>query len=265
MGGQQRSLADRRQRYLDGHYEARRQTTWPLFQKNTSEAIQQAYADAARFERRYQHTLQTVPISRCPLTGERLALRFDPLGYDGLWWRRDRVPSWSTVVGATETCGLILGAVDLHGRVLDDAESREELYLGPAVPFIHTWAMEHDDTRVVISRFTMPRGDTVYFVVYYNPDPERLEGIPWFPRFDVSFTHESTIHSEVWDFDLQSWIDRDRLCWIDPDDDGFTVRATGTCPYLDCTGTREPQEFDARWNRLCHERAIAEGIVEPYR
>jgi len=248
----------RRLALLKRYYDACRLTTWPYFQRCTADERRRAYDRAARNARAYRKLLAPVPICRSPFTDEPLAFACDRFGFDGPWWDRgwtDRLPK---TVGAA-SCRLVLGAVDLRGRQLSDDETRGERYLGPEVPFVAP-CIALPGTQAVLSRQVMPAGDILYLIAYFNQEVEQLWP-PWFPRFQVSFSHHSTIRAGEWDFELQPWIDRGLLSWVAPDDGELRLVRAGPCPYVGLSGSREPQVFESTWGRLCAERGAREGLT----
>jgi hypothetical protein len=199
--------------------------------------------------REYEAGLPAVPLSRCPFTGEVLAMPFDTFGLDGLWWNYDaairgnplRMPTYMALSGA------------VHLRL--PAESAPFLVVpGPGVPFVYPRLLNEGSVKAVVS--SLPVGNHVAFpVVYFAPArPDGIEmpnlwgtnsyqyideegELGWYETFDSP---------EDWDFQLRQWIESGKLLWIAPGDTSMTLQsAVADCPYLGLPGERQEQRIHA--------------------
>jgi hypothetical protein len=197
----------------------------------------------------YEAGLPHVPLSRCPFTGEVLAMPFDSSGLDGLWWNYDapirgNPPRLSTYMALS-------GAVHLRLPV----EFTPFLVApGPGLPFVYPRLLMEGSIKAVVT--SLPVGKHVAFpVVYFAPARPRGMEMPnlwgansyqylgpegedgWYQSFDTP---------QDWDFHLRKWIESGRLLWIAPGDSSMTLQsAVADCPYLGLPGERQEQRIYA--------------------
>jgi hypothetical protein len=193
---------------------------------------------AAALEARYEAALPVPAIARDPYSAEPLTYPIDTGGLDGLWWRYD------SPVRPPEEDELPDGVFALTGalRLGDRIEQFPFLCKpGPEAPFVIPRILAHDTVRAVVSE--LPVGPhTGYAIVYFSNDP------PEIPRFntwgtDLYVTYrgwDSVVEdAEPLDFDLEPWVESEKLLWIAPGDSTLELRAgTNGCPYLDLPGRR---------------------------
>lgn len=195
----------------------------------------------------YADRLPRVVMSTCPFTGEPLKRSFDPWGVDGPWWHRDRLVKIAEP-NAPATFKVLLGALSFHGRA--PVEVNNPVIPGPEVPFVVPRLLRLPGMIAVISRLELTTGDTAYPIAYFSQEkisPRSLHQSwlrqeHWFPLEDGK--EAWFIANDVWDFDLQPWIDAGKLRWIRAGDAGGLVigKDSGeTCPYLNLPGDRFPQ------------------------
>lgn len=195
----------------------------------------------------YSDRLPRVPLSVCPFTGLPLVRSFDPFGFDGPWWQKDRTFT-PEEPGAPPTFRVILGAVDLRGR--EPAEAGPIVLAGPAVPYVVPRLLGLPGMVAVMHRVELQTGDVAWPIAYFSSDetppwqlhqdwtrPER-----WFKAEDGSDSW--LLANDTWDFDLAPWIERGQLRWVaERGGKLVTLGAGERCPWLDVPGDRVPQEL----------------------
>ena len=190
--------------------------------------------------------LPAVPISRCPLCGDRLEYVLDAGGLDGPWWHIRKLAEYP--LPKEKHFSVLLGAIDFHGREPIEAEMHQTVQPGPGVPFVVPRLLGLPGMRAVISTLLLPHGDTAYVIAYFSPTPIHggLLHQPW-PHVDYEVLDERGenqgwgVRNDIWDFDLKSWIASGQVVWTHPGDSSFTLQTEGPCPYVDLAGVRAPQ------------------------
>ena len=221
-----------------------------LFSPDSRETI----AQKARLRDTYLHVLgeytdrlPRIVMSACPFSGAPLKRSFDPFGTDGPWWHKDRTFT-PDEPAAPPTFRVLLGALDLHGRV--PAESTDAVLAGPDAPFVVPALLEMPGMVAVISRLELATGDIAYPVAYYSQ--EKIPGSAlhqFWTRPELWFTDEKgdkgwTVSNDAWDFELAPWIERAKVRWIRPGDTKAKVigpESGEPCPYVGLPGDRMPQ------------------------
>jgi len=195
----------------------------------------------------YRSALPVVPISRCPFTGLELHHPIDTFGFDGPYWDVDNpIRPWPGNGPAT-LCG-ITGSV----RLAEEIEHTPHLaVIGPGAPAVVRDLMD-EETRAVISQIEIG-AHTATVVCYFRPDSrDRIPNAPewgtrtWWER-DAQEPTWRTDHliDDDYDFDLEPYLEQERLVWIAPGDATLTLR-TGSdgCPYLGTEGGRHVQRLE---------------------
>ena len=206
-------------------------------------ALDAYYAVVAEYADRLPRTV----LGACPFTGKPLLRSFDPYGFDGPWWHTVRTFA-PDEPGAPSTFRVLLGAVDLRGRV--PVEATNSVIAGPGAPYVVPRLLEMPGMVAVVHRVEMATGDIAYPIAYFSRDeihPSKLHQ-PW-TRPDLWFKAESgdsvwTMKNDVWDFDLAPWIERGQLAWVEPGSDPVRVldhRSGRPCPYVGLPGVRMQQ------------------------
>lgn len=204
------------------------------------EALREGY-DAALKE--YGDRLPRVVMGASPFTDAVVRRVFDPFGFDGPWWFKNR--DWRVDdPPAPADFKVELGAVSLHGRV--PLEATESSIPGPDVPFIVPALMGLPGMAAVVMRLEMATGDHAYPITYWSP--ERIDRMNlhqrWLEEFLWGEKGGWTVCNSAWDFDLARWIDAGKLYWIEPGDESFTVRGNDSgraCPFIGLPGDRQRQ------------------------
>ena len=65
------AMVKQRDELVRQYWESKRQTSWPVFQTLTSAQRRREYAKQDRLLDQYGEILPAVPVSRCPICGER--------------------------------------------------------------------------------------------------------------------------------------------------------------------------------------------------
>jgi hypothetical protein len=192
----------------------------------------------------YSDRLPRVVMSVCPFTGAVVKRAFDPFGFDGPWWHKDRTFT-PEEPAAPPTFKLVLGAVNLRGR--KPAEADELVLAGPDAPFVVPRLMELPGMVAVIHRLEMATGDVAWPIAYFSSEdiaPDELH--QHWTRAELWFTTEEGNESwlaqnDPWDFDLAPWIAKGQVRWLADADGKAAVVNTGSCPYAGLPGDHLPQ------------------------
>ena len=198
----------------------------------------------------YFDRLPRVVMSVCPFTGDPLKRSFDPYGLDGPWWHKDLLADIEEP-RAPETFKVLLGALALGDR--EPEEATEEVIPGPEVPFVIPSLIGLPGMVAVVSRLEMTSGDVAYPIAYFSPEDIPQEDLhqPWL-RQEFWYVDEEgeegwTICNDVWDFELEPYLESGKLRWIQPGDEDFRLmdRESGVdCPYVGLEGERLPQSLE---------------------
>lgn len=194
----------------------------------------------------YSDRLPRVVMSVCPFTGAALKRSFDPFGFDGPWWQKDRTFT-PEEPAAPPTFQLVLGAVDLRGR--KPAEALETVLAGPDAPFVVPRLLGEPGMVAVIHRLEMATGDVAWPIAYFSGE----EIPPWrlhqhWTRPELWFKTESgdsswVIKNDTWDFDLAPWVAKGQLRWVASEGAKLVAVGAGNCPYAGIGGDHLPQEL----------------------
>ena len=204
----------------------------------------------------YFAALPRLTLGRCPFTGAAFKHSFDPWGFDGFWWQPTQQAK-TAEPDPPDSFAVLQGAVSMnegkpHGGV-------EEAQLGPAVPYVIPRILQLESMVAVISKVRMPSGYTAYPIAYFAevvPPPGSLTQA-WTER-QYSFVTPGgekawTVKNDPWDFELQPWIERRKVRWIDPDDELMHVQSfpSRNCPFVGLPGVRKPQVVlgDKTWTK----------------
>ncbi len=201
-----------------------------------------AQTRVSELSQRYQQGLPVVPLSRCPFTGQELALSIDTFGLDGLWWNYelpvrplDELP---------RTFFALTGALKLVTQV---ERFPFVCCTGPEAPYVVPRLLQHPEIKAVVSVIEV--GHHQGYLITYFADPV-LHGVPrvntWgigeyrYRDVDGQYRWWSVAEpAEDFDFDLEPWVRAGKLLWIAPGDTRLTLNAdVRRCPYLALSGRR---------------------------
>jgi hypothetical protein len=225
----------------------------------------------ARYEQaktQYFQSLPAVTVSRCPFDQKFVEKRVDVFGLAGPWWlatARDELPFGDDHV-LTYT-----GALNLNGVGVSGLAPRDEILLGPGVPFVIPRLLAVPSVRCVIASLPIFGKATAYFMTYFAnpPIPAWQSHQQWlretFQFVDGTGSHWS-VREDEWDVDLAQWLRKapDKIFWIEPGDPQFRlVSGKGKkCPYVDLPGVRAMQRIQ---KGVVREYALpAGGAVAPF-
>jgi hypothetical protein len=232
----------------------------------TAALIEGVQADALSFEERqalvsrcegllaeYHGGLPRPVLSRCPFCAAPLHHSVDPWGFDGFWWQEEMAPG----TREPDPCphfGVLQGSVRLVGEA---AGGGTDARLGPGVPFVIPRILEQDSVVAVIMEFPLAGSHTAWAIAYFagEPLPRSAFTQPWtrssFSWLMPAGRYAWRADTDPWDFDLEPWVKREKVLWIERGDREATVRSirSGPCPYLGVEGVREVQFIrgDRQW------------------
>lgn len=245
-----------RDRLIDTYLTGRQAFEERAKEKGTfEEETRRLRATAEGALRAYFRALPLVPMSRCPICRTRFAHCFDLFGFSGFWWHEDLQPS-KLRSQACAHFGVLQGAV----RLARDANVRirwvtgKEKYIveariGPDAPFVIPRVLDQPGIVAVVSSIEMKDGHLAFPVVYFIQGPLRGHLLTHAWR-QVSYGwsegggHAWRVDTDPWDFDLEPWIQRDKLLWIEPGDARWQLRTSRSrkrCPFLGLDGPRQEQ------------------------
>jgi hypothetical protein len=215
----------------------------------------------------YADRLPRITVSACPFTSLRMKHSFDPWGLDGPWWHctpevKIEEPTFPP------TFKVILGAINFHGRVPEEA--KQSVLPGPEVPFVVPRLLNLPGMIAVVSCLKMETGDVAYAIVYFSEAdlPHRSLHQFWLRQdywFEVNGKSSWLIANDLWDFNLQPWINSGKLRWIQPNDPKSKIldgRNGELCPFVDLAGDRFPQTISFGKRKLLN---LPDGrLINPY-
>ena len=199
----------------------------------------------------YVALLPERPLSRCPFTGELVTVPFDCEGLDGPFWDSQDPARRPPDGGFVDTLVSWTGGVRLRRDVPQPAAPFMALP-GPEVPFVVEALLTVDDVVAVIAPNAVGQQEA-FSVSYFAPDHRVVDQTVllndwgsrsyWLTyRSGASRSGESTVYDLDFEYEIDRWIQNEKLRWIAPGDESWTIR-TGTsgCPFLDWDGERDMQ------------------------
>lgn len=212
-------------------------------------------------ENLYRQSLQAVPLSRCPFTGQVAAHSFDAAGLDGLWWRYHHpVRPQREPMAGPHFVGLT-GAV----RLAPPPETTPFLVVpGPDAPYVVPRVLRLPQVHAVISQLGIGRHRAAAITYFANAPlgevrSPTLWGTGWNTMDIGARTEDDEISDdeEDFDFELAPWVRSGKLHWIAPNDTNLLLRSgLEGCPYLQVPGERKIQrlQFGQCWTDYLHEQ-----------
>lgn len=228
-----------------------------LEQEHSSAAIftwEEMDKEIRQLQQRYLDGLPVRPLSRCPFSGELLAMPIDDGGLDGLWWNNHNPQR--PQASLPKTFFALDGALALSGPPEDAPFLCAP---GPDVPFVLPRLLQFVQIKAVISALKI--GKHMSYPVFYFSEPmlygekrvndwgtERYydDGNPVPGLLTPGQYVHITPDSDEYDFDLEPWIRSGKLLWIAPDDSRLMLHShVAGCPYLNLPGSRLPKFIQA--------------------
>jgi hypothetical protein len=212
-------------------------------------------AEAAAAEDEYFRGLPRLVMAPCPLCEKPLYRSFDALGVDGLWWRSDATPE------EPQPCPhfcVLLGAVSLGEHRPRPAF---DVRPGPGAPFVMPRLLGLPGMVAVVSAIPMVDDAIAYPVAYFAPRRPPVQSLTasW-ARTNFVYTTQLGEHAwrradepagapgdDIWDFDLERWLESDQLRWCDPRGDRTSLSGApaSAFPFVGLPGSRAPQVIRA--------------------
>jgi hypothetical protein len=200
--------------------------------------------------RRYYDQLPKVEMSVCPYDGTLVERRFDPYGFDGLWWVHSvpahDEPSCSHLI-------TIRGAVDLHGKKPPPRGDTQEANIGPDVPYVVPYLIRQPGVVAVIGELAMEPGYTAYPICYFgDPLPPPEKRIAHWGQTQFYYVKTNGEHGwrfdHQWGFNLRRWLRAGKLRWCVPGSGNRLLSndPPDSCPYLKLRGVKQNQVVGAR-------------------
>jgi hypothetical protein len=194
----------------------------------------------------YSDRLPRVLMSVCPFTGAPLKRCFDPYGFDGPWWHKDRTFT-PEEPAAPLTFRVLLGAVQLNGR--EPAEAKDMVLAGPDAPFVVPRLLNLPGMVAVIHRLELATGDVAWPIAYFSDEETAAVRLHQFwTRPELWIKNENgsdlwLVKNDVWDFDLAPWIEKGKVNWLIPGTETPEIAdaGSGPCPYAGLPGEHLPQ------------------------
>jgi hypothetical protein len=198
----------------------------------------------------YAKGLPLTPLSTCPFCVAILEYPVDVEGLDGPWWEKGPLANYSLPNGC-EHFRVLLGAIDFKSLQPSEAATNDDVYAGPGVPYVVPRMLNDiPSMKVVASMILIAPGYTGYAMAYFSENPVHgsLLHQPWgreaYQVLNEKGEYEGWFAAnDIIDFDLQSWVDKGALLWINPGDAALTLQSRPPCPYVNLPGVRAPQRI----------------------
>ncbi|MBF0233806.1 MAG: hypothetical protein HQK65_12325 [Desulfamplus sp.] len=236
-----------RDQLVGRYWEVRRHLSSPHRDLHTIEECKKLTAEKRQLMSEYPKYLPMVSISRCPFCNKVLNYCIDTYGFDGPWWKKGALADYSPPKGC-EHFRLLLGAIDFQNYEPSEAAVVDEILPGPGVPFIIPRLLELPKMVAVISDLKLSNEYKCYLIAYFSQTP--IHGAylhqPWtreaYQVVDTNGKYQGwSISTDPWDFDLEPWIKKNKVFWIEPDDSTHILHTTLPCPYTNLSGVKAPQ------------------------
>jgi len=243
------SPAERRQ-LLERYYDLRQKLAPPLNQALPMAQRQTMSKERDAAVQEYAERLPFVPLSRCPFCAKVLEYPMDVEGLSGPWWFTGPLAQYPPPDGCPHF-RVLLGAIDFQLNRPVEAEMVPEVLPGPGVPFVVPRLLkEIPAMKAVISSLMMPPGYTCFPIAYFSEHPVHGAFLhqPWGRQAYQVLNEQGAYEgwssaNDLLDFELQPWIDRGLLLWINPTDTALTLQSRPPCPYANLPGVRAPQKI----------------------
>ena len=244
--------AEYRRQLLDRYFEAYACLENSSFQSKLAITASKGIAQIARLRAIYDYYtdgLPRLPLSRCPFCGTEQRISFDASGIDGLWWSNDEPARPAATEGY---CAHWLAQTGALYFVQPLPQSPLLVCPGPAAPYVIAPLLGADQVYAVLSSWAVGLQRT-FLLEYFEPEPNfnrplcavwptniRPPGVGRAPQAASEILTDFGVQD--FDFNLAPWISRQKLFWIEPDDQSCALhKGLEGCPYLDFAGTHEMQ------------------------
>lgn len=230
------------------------------------EERERLFEESERQLAEYYDGLPRPVLSRCPFCSAPFRHSIDPWGFDGFWWQEEMAKA----TNEPQPCphfGVLQGAVRRAGPVLGGLVDAR---IGPGVPFVIPRVLEQESVVAVIMEFPLAGGATAWAITYFAGEPLPRDAFTqrW-TRSSFSWPTPSgrfawRVDTDPWDFDLEPWVKREKVLWIERGDREATVRSirSGPCPYTGLEGVREAQFI--RGDRVWTTPPPDGEIIDPF-
>ena len=212
-----------------------------LEQEDMEEIASTAYKEKKALTKAYWEKIPITALGCCPFDNSPLLHSFDPHGLDGLWWAG---PSQAVEPERSPHFCLLRGAV--HYRGLPAMAGSTEISPGPEVPYVLPRLMEIPGMVAVIGRVAMTNGYLAYPITYFAKEPPPADqlsaswGLGTYNWVSEDGSRGYGIDNDIWDFDLQPYVEAGKLFWCPPDSENLSLAPAGeACPYVNLSGRRE--------------------------
>ena len=216
-----------------------------------SDLARRFQAEEDSLKRRYFNALPTVTMGVCPYDGIAVERKFDPFGFEGLWWENPPAaqdpPSCIHFVA-------VRGAVSFQGKTPPGRGSTAEAYIGPDAPYVIPRLLKMDGMVAVIGELQMEPGYLAYPITYFgDPLPAPEDRVPNWGCDQFSYVKANgdrawRIDLDPWDFALLPWLVSRKLRWCVPGSDNRVLASEppGRCPYIGLPGHHQAQMIGER-------------------
>lgn len=217
--------------------------------KHPEETLDSMEEEEERLLEEYAENLEYQDVSRCPICGEVFRLPIDLGGLDGPWWWESCPVDLPQPAGC-EHYQVFLGALDLNGRT--PSEVTDGVSPGPGAPFVVARLLEDEKAIAVLSIVQLATGDTGYLVVYFAE--EQIDEMDLHQEWRLEFYSIPDADGEPefaeskldpWDFDIDPWISKGALHWINKGDKELLLHDSLPCPHSNSRGTKMSQVIAA--------------------
>lgn len=222
-----------------------------------------AIASASQDWRDFSQSLPHVLISRCPYCNREIWMEAGLMfSLTDNFWFRAYSDGGKDIVTASSLCKHLFcvdGALNLNGNQPTEAkrwhnvnygEDWNYIWVASEVPFVKPRVLQLPTMLAVIHTFPIAEGKyTAYPIVYFAEQQPKVTEycVSWAAKrhFATGVGPGVSIigrRSDMQDYDLNNWVQRGLLFWLDLEDDEYTlIHARPTkFPYQTVPGRRHP-------------------------
>jgi hypothetical protein len=191
----------------------------------------------------YMDGVPFTALSRCPFSNEVMEHSLDYYDLDGLWWSYEYpARPQSTLL---KTYVALTGAVRLDSKI---AWAPFVCRPGPEVPYVIPRLLKIPSTIAVLSSIKIGAHQGYVITYFGNPPPQMVPRINTWGANTYIFLDENGKYCwDVepgspfdYDFDLEPWISKGLLRWIEPGDTKLKLHdKVDGCPYLGLEGRQK--------------------------